>query len=79
MNRNDVKKFLEVVKDDAFGIWMRNGNNEEYTFNIEVSDEIELLEECLIIAEESKHEDGSIDRYWTIVNIDDIVMMSSNY
>ena len=79
MNKKDVEKFLELTKEQPFGIWMRNSNNEEYTFNIEVADEVELLEECLIIGEETKYEDGTIDRYWDIINIADITRMNSNY
>lgn len=79
MNRKDVEKFLELTKDQPFGIWMRNSNNEEYGFDIEVANEVELMEECLIIGEESKHADGKIERYWDIINLADIVRMNSNY
>lgn len=79
MNRNDVEKFLKLAKDQSFAIWLRNSNDDD-SYNIEVSvDEVEVLEECLIIGEESVHKDGTIDRYWDIINLSDIVRMNSNY
>lgn len=79
MNRKDVEKFLSVVKDQAFGIWLRHNNNEESTYNIEVCGEVELLEEALIVAEKTEGEDGKEDVYWAIINLDDIVEMNCNY
>ncbi len=79
MNRKDVEKFLELVKDQAFGIWLRHNNDENDSWQFEVSEEVELLDESLIIAEQTINEDKTIDKYWCIINLADIVQMNSNY